>query len=104
MNLFDAIYPALPLFAQNAACSAAGYARFRSRFNSHFHAVRARWEETIRWPVERLYALQWERLARQLRRARSCVPYYRDLPEPSDARDPFEAISRTLEIVPSARM
>jgi phenylacetate-CoA ligase len=98
--LYDAIYPALPLFAQNAVCTAAGYARYHSRFTSHFHEMLARWEETVHWPLERLHALQWERLARQVRRARSCVPYYRDLPEPSDASDPLVAIARTLEQIP----
>jgi len=98
---YDAIYPALPLFAQNAVCTAAGYARYRSRFNSHFRTTLAHWEETIDWPLERLQALQWERLARLVRRARSCVPYYRDLPEPSDARDPSVAIVRTLEQIPT---
>jgi phenylacetate-CoA ligase len=62
--------------------------------------VLARWEETVRWPLERLHAMQWQRLARQLRRARSCVPYYRDLPEPSDARDPLVAMARTLAEIP----
>ena len=98
--LYDALYPALPVFAQNAVCTAAGYARYRSRFTSHFHQVLARWEESIHWPLERLHALQWERLERLVRRARTCVPYYRDLPEPSNARDPLVAISRTLEQIP----
>ena len=100
LKLYDAIYTTLPIFAQNLVCSAAGYARFRSRFNAHFHRVLARWEETIHWPLERLLELQRERLDELVRRARACVPYYRDLPEPSDARDPQKAIAETLSRIP----
>jgi phenylacetate-CoA ligase len=98
--LYDTIYPALPVFAQNAVVSLAGYARYRSRFSAHFHAQLERWEKSLHWPLERLYALQRERLDALVRRARTCVPYYRDLPEPSDARDPQQAISETLSRIP----
>jgi phenylacetate-CoA ligase len=98
--LNEALYPALPVFAQNAVVTVAGFARYRSRFTSHFHATLERWEQSVRWPVERLHELQRERLAELVQRARSCVPYYRDLPEPSDARDPLKAIAETLSRIP----
>jgi phenylacetate-CoA ligase len=98
--LYDSIYPALPIFAQNALCSAAGFARYRSRFNRHYHETLARWEDSVRWPLAQLHALQWQRLATLVRRARASTPYYRDLDPPSDARDPQEAIARTLARIP----
>ena len=35
-SLYSAIYPRLPIFAQNAACTTGGWMRFRERFNEHF--------------------------------------------------------------------
>ena len=32
-SLYSAIYPRLPIFAQNAACTTGGWLRFRARFN-----------------------------------------------------------------------
>ncbi len=43
-SLYSAIYPRLPIFAQNCACTTGGLLRFRSRFNAHFHEVLADWE------------------------------------------------------------
>ncbi|HEX2484034.1 MAG TPA: hypothetical protein VHQ66_01965, partial [Myxococcota bacterium] len=94
------LYDALPVFAQNALCSYAGWQRARSRFTPYFERTLAAWEDSGRGPLERLHALQRERLHVLVRRARAHVPYYRDLPPPSDARDPLEAMTRTLAAIP----
>jgi phenylacetate-CoA ligase len=99
-RLNDTLYPALPVVAQNWVCSAAGWWRYRSRFNRHFYETLERWEQTRLWPLERLHALQRDRLDRLVRRARRFVPYYRDLPEPSGAEDPAEALRETLRSIP----
>jgi phenylacetate-CoA ligase len=99
-RLSDLTYPALPIFAQNWVCSIAGYARFRARFNEHFRRKLAEWEESAHWPIERLHELQRQRLDRLVHRARRCVAYYRDLPEPSTHADPVRAIQETLSRIP----
>ncbi len=99
-RLYDRTYSALPLFAQNWICTAAGYRRFRSRFGDHFRRVLAEWEDSVRWPEARLRELQWRRLAALVERAREHVPYYRDLPPPSRAEDPAQAIRETLAGIP----
>jgi phenylacetate-coenzyme A ligase PaaK-like adenylate-forming protein len=97
----DRIYPALPIFAQNLACSWAGWQRARMRFTPHFHRILAEWEKTVVGPVEVLHAIQRERLFRLAERARRHVPYDRDLPPPRDADDPREAIARTFAAWPT---
>jgi phenylacetate-CoA ligase len=47
-----------------------------------------------------LHEIQRQQLDRLVERAREHVPYYRDLPPPSDHRDPLEAIERTLAAIP----
>lgn len=94
------LYDALPVFAQNLACTWAGWQRARARFTPHFERTLAEWETTVSGPIERLHALQRERLDRLVQRARQHVPYYRSLPPPSDARDPVEAMTRTLASIP----
>ena len=96
----DVVYPALPVFAQNAVCTAAGYVRFRSRFNAHFHETLAALEQSIHASLDELYEIQRARLDRLLHRARQHVPYYRDLPPPSDDRDARTAIEKTLGAIP----
>jgi phenylacetate-CoA ligase len=93
-------YDTLPVFAQNWSCTAAGYARYRSRFGSHFQRILRDWEESATWSGERLLDLQRRRLVRLVEHARAHVPYYRDLPEPSRAEDPREAIQKTLSQIP----
>jgi phenylacetate-CoA ligase len=94
------LYDALPVFAQNLACTYAGWQRARSRFTPHFERTLAEWERTVHGPVERLHSIQRDRLDRLVQRARQHVPHYRDLPPPSDARDPVEAMTRTLAAIP----
>jgi len=101
MNRVSAlIYRGLPLFAQNLVCTASGYTRYRARFTQRFVDQLAEWEETVRWPLERLHELQRTRLDRLVNRAREHVPYYRDLPQPSPAKDPTQAIQETLASIP----
>jgi phenylacetate-CoA ligase len=99
-SLNAALYPRLPIFAQNLACTAGGWARYRSRFNRHFHQTLAAWERYVRASEGELRALQRRRLDRLVRLARDGVPYYRDLEPPSEARDPDQAIRDTLSRIP----
>ena len=56
MNLlYDTFYPALPVFAQNWMCTAAGFRRHRVRFNRHYDRVLGEWERTVALPLEALY-------------------------------------------------
>ncbi len=101
MNRVSAlVYRALPVFAQNLVCTASGYARYRDRFTQHFEDKIAEWEDTVGWSLERLRELQRTRLDLLVNRARQHVAYYRDLPEPSKAKDPSRAISETLASIP----
>jgi phenylacetate-CoA ligase len=99
--LYDTFYPALPVFAQNWMCTAAGLRRHRVRFNRHYDRVLAEWERTVSLPLEGLYEIQRRRLTELVSRARLHVPYYRDLPQPSEARDPKKAIDETLSAIPA---
>jgi phenylacetate-CoA ligase len=90
----------LPIFAQNVLCTAVGYTRFRARFNPHFKRTLSEWDRSQHWPLERLLEYQQRRLDQLVRRARQHVPYYRDLPEASNARDPERSISETLAAIP----
>lgn len=99
-SLYSALYPRLPIFAQNAACTAGGYLRFRARFSRHFHRVLARWDQSLHWSDGELRELQRQRLVELIERARTSVPYYRDLPPVSDHRDPQQAIEATLGQIP----
>ena len=99
-SLYSAIYPALPVFAQNAACTIGGFWRAQARFNPHFYATLAELERSAEAPMEALHARQRERLERLVRRAREHVPYYRDLAPPDRHADPAEAIRRTLSAIP----
>ncbi len=94
------LYYALPVFAQNLACSWAGYRRFRDRFTPHFHEVLASWQSNLEGPESRLLEIQRDRLSELVERARKHVPHYKDLPPPSTASDPEQAIQETLAGIP----
>ena len=98
--LYDTIYPHLPIYAQNLACSAGGFIRYRTRHTAHFHKVLAEWEKTVHYSIDQLHEIQRHRLDNLLNRARRCVPYYRDLEPPSTARDAALAMSQTLASIP----
>jgi phenylacetate-CoA ligase len=97
------LYERLPVFAQNWACSWAGWRRSRERFTRHFQHRLMQWEQTLDAPLPTLRALQHERLSRLVARARVHVPYYRslDLAPPPGGRDPVEALARTLAAIPT---
>jgi phenylacetate-CoA ligase len=90
------LYDALPVFAQDLACSWAGFRRSRQRFTPHFHRTLAALEQSISASEEALLALQWERLRHIVSHARREVPYYAGLPAPSLHPDPRTAIQQTL--------
>jgi phenylacetate-CoA ligase len=90
------VYAALPIFAQNLACTWSGYRRSRTRYNSHFRRMLAMWERSLHVSLDELHEIQWLRLKRLLQHARDNVPFYRDLPSSVDAREPAEAIRATL--------
>ena len=95
------LYDALPVFAQNLACSWAGFQRSRARFTPHFHRTLADLERSVSKSREELVTLQWRRLRPHVEDARRHVPYYRDLPAPSEAADPGDAIRETLAGIPA---
>ena len=68
MDAMSGIYAALPVFAQNLACTWAGYRRSQLRFTPHFYRTLADWEASMCAPVEELHEIQWRRL-RHLRAA-----------------------------------
>jgi phenylacetate-CoA ligase len=93
-------YDALPVFAQNMACTWAGWRRSRERFTPFFHAVLAERERTAEGPLSLLHSIQRQRLDARVRHARERVPFFKDLPPPSNAQDDEEAIERTLRGIP----
>ena len=78
----------LPIFAQNAACTVAGWERSRARFSPHFRDRLAQLERSADAPLEELLSLQRQELHRLVARARAHVPFYRDLPPPNDHPEP----------------
>ena len=80
------LYDALPVFAQNLACTWAGCMRSRQRFTPHFHRTLAELERSVSASSEALRALQWRRLRRLLEHAKREVPFYAELPDPVDRR------------------
>ena len=102
--LQDRIYPALPVFAQNLACTWAGWRRARARFTPHFHRTLAELGEERRGAA-RGAARDPARAAASgsCERARRHVPYYRDLPPPCDARRPARGDRAHARAHPAAR-
>jgi phenylacetate-CoA ligase len=94
----SATYERLPIPLQNLACTWAGWRRARARFTPHFHRRLREWEESGRSSTERLLAIQQERLALLVGRARRFVPHYSklELPEPKLAPDPQRGIEAML--------
>ncbi|HXV35504.1 MAG TPA: hypothetical protein VEC18_00020 [Myxococcota bacterium] len=101
VNLFRrALLRVTPPALQNFAMSARGYQIHRFRYTPYFYRRLAELEQTAAAPLERLHAIQRERLDLRVDWARRHVPFYRDLPPPSQKRDPVEAIRETLDSIP----
>lgn len=96
MSLSRSLYNALPTPVQNVAATLAGYYRHRQRFSPYFYETLRKWESTVDGPLPELHRLQREQLAVLVERVRKNVPFYRDLPPPSDHPDPVDAMARTL--------
>ncbi len=94
------MYDALPAFAQNLACSWAGYRRFRERYTPHFRETLSAWSQNLAGPVEPLYEIQRRRLGEVIERARQFTTHYKDLAPLSQIDDPLEAIRDTLAKIP----
>ena len=75
----QSLYARLPIFAQNLACSWAGWRRSRARFSRHFAETLKKWEQTVVGPHELLTGIQLDRLSRTVERARSFSPAYRGI-------------------------
>ncbi len=94
------VYDALPVFAQNLACSAAGWLRARERFDRHFHRTLAAWERTGRECDDELRSIQAIRLSDLIDYARVHVPHYCSIPPLVRLREPRDAIASTLAAIP----
>jgi phenylacetate-CoA ligase len=94
------LYEALPVFAQNVACSAAGWLRERQRFSRHFWRTLEAWERSGAACDGELRATQALRLASLIDYARTWVPHYAGIPPMQRRRDPAEAIRATLAQLP----
>lgn len=96
------VYDRLPVFAQDMACTWAGWRRWRQRFGGSFDQRLDELERTLGASRERLLEIQRDRLVRMVSRARRHVPHYRDLdlPPPSEALEPQRAIEETLAAIP----
>jgi phenylacetate-CoA ligase len=92
----SSLYASLPVFAQNLACTWAGYRRTRARFTPHFRRTLAELERSIRDPLPALHRLQWQKLERLLEHARRNVPFYADLPPAASGGGPADAMHATL--------
>ncbi len=94
------IHELMPTFLQNTAITIRGIQIARVRYSSHFRRTLDAIERSVDGPLEALHELQRQSLVKLVEHARTNVPFYRDLPPPSDAKDPREAIERTLKSIP----
>ncbi len=97
------LYEALPVFAQNVACSAAGWRRSHQRFTRHFRRTLEQWERSVDACDDELRAIQALRLADLIDYARKYVPHYASIPAIRRRRDPRDAIAATLSEIPPLR-
>ena len=90
------LYDALPILAQNLACTWEGYRRGRARYTKHFHRTLRNWNESLHAPLEELHEIQRTRLVQLIETARTSVPYYKGLAPASKTGDPVQAIREAL--------
>jgi phenylacetate-CoA ligase len=98
--LQNAILRYTPVSVQNVGLSVWGYQIHRFRYTRYFHRWLAELDSTAAAPIEHLHEIQRERLQARVEWARKYVPRYRDLPPPSEKKDPVEAIHETLDAIP----
>ncbi len=98
--MMQALYNRLPIAAQNLACTYAGYQRAKNRYTPYFEATLAQWKKNLSCGEDALYAIQRQRLDVLIQHARTNVPYFRNLPPPSDDLDHREAMAATLARIP----
>lgn len=75
----ESIYPKLPIFLQNVACSCYGMKESRLRFGKLFHQKIEELMESEKRSSGAIEAYQNEKLQELIRHAYESVPYYRDL-------------------------
>ncbi len=94
------LYEALPVFAQNVACSVAGWARLRQRFTRHFWSTVASWEESEFLSDDELARVQAARLAALIDRARLHTRHYAGIPPMARHHDARRCIAQALSQLP----
>lgn len=87
----EKIYPFLPIFLQNVACSLEGRNQRRLRYGGAFHELLDWLEESQWWSAAKIQEYQEEQLKKIIAHAYSTVPYYRRMFDnlklkPSDIR------------------
>lgn len=77
VNIEQDIYPRLPIFAQNIACTGWGYNQRRLRFGGEFLTLLAWLEKSQWWSADEIRSYQNEQLQKIVQHAYETVPYYR---------------------------
>ena len=73
----EKIYPHLPIFMQNIACSMHGRNQRKLRYGGEFHEL-LRWlEQSQWWPETTIQQYQQDQLRKIIGHAYNTVPYYR---------------------------
>ncbi len=85
------IYERMPIWAQNVACTLAGYRIRRQRYNATFFRALDFLEKSQWWSPAEQQAYQAEQIQKIIARAYEHVPYYRQVMQerklvPSDIR------------------
>lgn len=73
----EKLYPRLPIFLQNLACTAQGHSQRRLRYGGDFHRLLDWLEQSQWWSAEEIKDYQEEQLRRLAAHAYATVPYYR---------------------------
>ncbi len=73
------IYPYLPVFAQNAACSLYGWRVYRQRYGGDFPQMLQNAEKRSSWIHEEICDYRNKRIAAFIRHCFETVPYYKNL-------------------------
>ncbi|MCS3663486.1 phenylacetate-CoA ligase [Salinibacter ruber] len=71
------IYKKMPVWIQNMACSIAGYAQYRRRYNSKFSKYLEDLKESEWWDIEEIKGYQNKKISEIVTYAYKKVPFYR---------------------------